>query len=190
MISREIKLQFDDYKKLLVKWNSTINLISKNDIEKIEERHFEDSIQLINFITDKNISIIDIGSGAGFPGVILSILDIKEMTLIESDSRKSAFLMQALKLSSNLITVINERVENIKDLTCDIITSRAFSDLNSIFNYSKNITVKDKYLLHKGETYKKELDSADKHWLFNVNIHDSITCEKGKILEIINVRAR
>lgn len=186
-ISREM---INEYKDLLLKWNKTINLISKNDIDKIQERHFEDSMQLIGFIPNEYVSIIDVGSGAGFPGVILSMMGVNEMTLIESDSRKAAFLAQAIKLSSNSVQILNERVENINDLVCDIITSRAFAGLDTIFNHTKNITVKDKYLLHKGESYQKELDEAAKHWLFNVNIHDNITFNKGKILEITDLRAR
>ncbi|RTK93984.1 MAG: 16S rRNA (guanine(527)-N(7))-methyltransferase RsmG [Rickettsiales bacterium] len=186
-ISREM---IKEYKELLLKWNKTINLISKKDIDKIQERHFEDSMQLIKFIPNTDISMIDIGSGAGFPGIILSMMGVNEITLIESDSRKVAFLIQAIKLSSNIMRVINDRVENVEDLVCDIITSRAFADLSAIFNYTQNITVKDKYLLHKDESYQKELDEAAKHWLFNVNIHDSIIFNKGKILEITDVRAR
>lgn len=186
-ISREA---LNEYEDLIIKWNNTINLVSTNDIENIQRRHFDDSTQLLNFISNKDIAIIDIGSGAGFPGIVLSIMGVKKITLIESDSRKAAFLMQAKKLSLNSIEIINDRVENTNELECNIITSRAFAELDTIFHYTKNITIKDKYLLHKGETYQKELDEAAKHWLFNVNIHDSITFNKGKILEITDVRAR
>lgn len=186
-VSREVYQKLIEYHDLLLKWNSAINLVSFNSIHEILQRHILDSLQLLKFIEDKDISIIDLGSGAGLPGIILSVCGIKKMTLIESDSRKAAFLLQASKISSGEIEIINDRVENIVDLKCDIVTSRALADLDMIFCYGKNIKIKDKYLLHKGKSYKKEILDAKKHWLFNTKVHDSITSNQGKILEIINV---
>ena len=132
-------------------------------------------------------TVIDLGSGAGFPAIILSIAGVEDVTMIESDSRKSAFLLQASRLSNCKPKIINDRIENIDNLSCDILTSRAFAELDSIFEYSTKIEVKDKYLLHKGAGYKNEILNARKHWLFNTTVHDSITSETGKILEIIGL---
>ena len=186
-VSREVYQKLIEYHDLLLKWNSVINLVSSNSIHEILQRHILDSMQLLKFIEDKDISIIDIGSGAGLPGIILSVCGIKKVTLVESDSRKAAFLLQASKISSGEIEIINDRIENITGLECNIVSSRALADLNEIFELSRNIEIADKYLLHKGESYKKEISDARKHWLFNVKVHDSITSNQGKILEIINV---
>ena len=186
-VSREAYQKLIEYHDLLLKWNSTINLVSPKSIHQILQRHILDSLQLLRFIDDKDISIVDLGSGAGFPGIILSVCGIQKVTLVESDSRKAAFLLQASKFSSGKIEIINDRVENIVDLKCDIVTSRAFTDLGTIFCYGKNIEIKDKYLLHKGKSYKGEILEAKKHWLFNARVHGSITSNQGKILEIINV---
>ena len=186
-VSREVYQKLIEYHDLLLKWNSAINLVSSDSIHEILQRHILDSIQLLKFIEDKDISIIDIGSGAGLPGIILSVCGIKKVTLVESDSRKAAFLLQASKISSGEIEIINDRIENITGLECNIVSSRALADLNEIFELSRNIEIADKYLLHKGESYKKEISDARKHWLFNVKVHDSITSNQGKILEIINV---
>ncbi len=183
-ISREV---FKRYHDLLLKWNKAINLVSPNSLNEFMNRHVLDSLQLLKYLPSKNIEIIDLGSGAGLPGVILSLAGVKKVTLIESDSRKAAFLLQASKLSSGEIEIINDRIENIDGLECDILTSRALSDLNSLFGYSRNILVRDKYLLHKGESYQGEIDVAKKHWLFGVNVHDSITSKDSRILEIIDV---
>ncbi|MDG1437237.1 MAG: 16S rRNA (guanine(527)-N(7))-methyltransferase RsmG [Rickettsiaceae bacterium] len=183
-VSRE---KLTEYCELLIKWNNVINLISSKTVPEVLERHVNDSIQLLSFIKDKNISIVDLGSGGGFPGIVLSIAGIKKVTLIESDSRKAAFLLQAAKLSHNKVEVINDRIENITGLECDIITSRAFADLNKIFDLSQNIKVKDKYLLHKGQKYMEEITDAQRLWLFDSKDHDSITSDSGKILEIQNV---
>lgn len=185
-VSREAFEKIIEFKKLLLKWNKTINLISAKTSGDIMNRHILDSVQLLPFI-EKNSKIIDLGSGAGFPAIILSIAGIQDITLIESDSRKAAFLLQASKLSSNNIEIINDRVENIDSVQCDIITSRAFAELDSIFEYSAKIKVRNKFLLHKGAGYKNEILKAQKHWLFNKTVHDSITSETGKILEITDL---
>lgn len=185
-VSREAFEQIVEFEKLLLKWNKTINLISAKTSEDIMNRHILDSLQLLPLI-DLDAKIIDLGSGAGFPAIILSIAGIENITLIESDSRKTAFLVQASKLSNNNIRVINDRIENIDNLECDIVTSRAFAELNSIFEYSSKIKIRNKFLLHKGAGYKNEILKAQKHWLFNKTVHDSITSETGKILEITDL---
>ncbi len=185
-VSREAFEKIIEFEKLLLKWNKTINLISAKTSGNIMNRHILDSLQLLPLI-DKNSKIIDLGSGAGFPAIILSIAGIKDITLIESDSRKTAFLLQASKLSNNNIEIINDRIENIDNLQCDIITSRAFAELYSIFEFSSKIKVRNKFLLHKGAGYKNEILKAQKHWLFNKTVHDSITSETGKILEITDL---
>ena len=186
LVSREVCDRLIDYRDLLLKWNKSINLISPKTTSEILQRHLLDSIQLLKFIDNKEISIIDLGSGAGLPGIILSIAGEKKVTLIESDSRKASFLLQASRLSPGKIEIINDRVENVS-LKCEIVTSRAFADLNKILDLSKNIEVVDKYLLHKGKTYKEEIVEAEKHWLFNSKVHDSITSDYGKILEITDI---
>jgi 16S rRNA (guanine527-N7)-methyltransferase len=190
-VSREKYDKINQYCGLLLKWNKTINLVSKSSLQELEKRHISDSIQLLNYIPDdKNISVIDFGSGAGFPGLIMSICGVKKVTLIESDSRKAAFLLQAAQISDEEIVVINDRIENIGDMSCDVVTSRAFADLNTIFGYSYNIKVKDKYLLHKGVTFEQEIRAAELDWLFKIQVHDSFTSNQGKILEISDLKPR
>ncbi|HJK86453.1 MAG TPA: 16S rRNA (guanine(527)-N(7))-methyltransferase RsmG [Candidatus Megaira endosymbiont of Nemacystus decipiens] len=191
-VSRETLERISNYTSLLIKWNRVINLISNSTIKNLNNRHIEDSIQIQNYIQDKSSKIIDLGSGAGFPGGVLSLIGFQNVTLIESDSRKAAFLKQVVSLvpSKCKLLIVNERVEKIKNLHCDFLVSRAFADLNDIFEYSKNIKVANKYLLHKGENYQQEVQSAQKDWLFDLRIHDSLTSSKGKILEINNVKPK
>lgn len=187
VVSRENKDKLRQYVDLLIKWNKTINLVSSSSLKDLEQRHVLDSIQLLNYIEKKDISVLDLGSGAGMPGVVLSICGIKKMVLVESDERKAAFLLQASKISSELIEIKNIRAETLPASSYDIVISRAFADLGSILNYCQHIEVKEKFLLLKGKTYKEEIIQAKKHWLFKVKIHDSITSIEGKILEISNV---
>ncbi len=182
-VPREIIATLEKYQQLVLKWNDVINLVSKSTIQDFWVRHIVDSLQLLEFIPNRDIELIDVGSGAGLPGIVLSIAGVRNVTIIEADSRKCAFLLQAAALSSNKIVVINQRVEDVK-LTCDILTSRAFANLNKIFSCTANIKVRDKYLLLKGENYQTELKEACDNWSFDYLEHESATAVKSKILEI------
>ncbi|WP_425363210.1 16S rRNA (guanine(527)-N(7))-methyltransferase RsmG [Candidatus Tisiphia endosymbiont of Hybos culiciformis] len=185
-VSREVLDALEKYQSLTLKWNKTINLVSCNTERDFWVRHILDSLQLMKYINDQNIHLIDVGSGGGFPGIVLSIAGIKNVTLVESDVRKSVFLLQASKISSNKVNVVNQRIENVK-LDCDILTSRACTQLEKIFVYTKHINVKNKYLLFKGEQYQKEIEIAKKRWSFCHSMYDSETSDNSKILEISNI---
>lgn len=173
-VSREVRKLLEQYQELVLKWNRTINLVSKNSSKEFWLRHIVDSLQLLKYIDDRNISIVDVGSGAGLPGIVLSIAGVREVTLIESDERKCIFLLQASKISPNKVNILNKRVEDVY-LGCDVLTCRAFASLDEIFIYTKNIKVKNKYLLLKGENYLQELKGE-------YEVYNSITSKKGKIL--------
>ena len=174
-----------EYQSLLLKWNKSINMISKNSEDDLWERHILDSLQLIKYIK-LDARIIDIGSGAGLPGIVLSIGGVKEVTLVESDSRKAVFLRQASKLSLNKISIIEERLDSSFKGNYDILTCRGFGSINNILQLTSNLNL-GRMLLLKGKNCDKEVTEANKHWLFNVLLHDSITGD-GKIVEISNIK--
>lgn len=176
-VSREAIDLLTQYQKLVLKWNKTINLVAQSTIDDFWNRHIMDCIQLLKFIKNKNIHIVDIGSGAGLPGIVLSIMGIKKVTLIESNSKKGVFLYQAAQISPNNIQILNKRIETV-NIKCDIVVARAFADCKRIFEYTKNIIVSDKYLLLKGKNYKQELEKY--HYI----TYNSITDRYGKIVEI------
>lgn len=188
-VSREVIKTLEKYQQLVLKWNKAINLVANNTIKEFWLRHIMDSLQLLSFMDNKNVHLVDIGSGAGFPGIVLSIAGVKRTTIVESDSRKAVFLLQAAALSSNKIEIINKRIENIS-IECDILTSRACANLTTLFDYTKTSKVKDKYLFLKGENYQQELDQAAKYWLFDCKIYESTTHQKGKILAISNLKKK
>ena len=172
------------YQSLLLKWNKSINLISKASENNLWKRHINDSLQLLKYI-DPIKTVVDIGSGAGLPGIILSIGGVKNITLIESDTRKAVFLRQASKLSLNKINIIEERLdENFKG-NYDILTCRGFSNISNILQLTSCLKI-GKMLLLKGKNYDQEITQAKKHWLFNFSLHDSITGD-GKIVGISNI---
>ncbi|SPM44790.1 16S rRNA methyltransferase [Orientia tsutsugamushi] len=182
-VSRETFNKFKEYYSLLSKWNSTINLVSATTLQNFWQRHIFDSIQLLNYIHNKDIIVTDLGSGAGFPGVVLSISGIKNVILIESDSRKAAFLLQAAQLSDQKIEIINDRIQNLK-VKCDIVTVRALANLSTILSHTKQFTVKDKYLILKGKNYQHEITQALLHNKFNYRLYKSCTDDSSWILEI------
>ncbi len=184
-ISRETIDRLKEYQDLLLKWNKSFNLIGTKEKENIWFRHIVDSAQLLNFIKTKNIELLDVGSGAGLPGIVLSICGIKKVFLVESNAKKCSFLLQASRISSNKIEIINDRAENLS-MECDILTCRAFASVTRIFEATEGIAVREKYLLLKGKNYFSELKNAGQTAI----IHDSITCETGKILEIHGTNIR
>lgn len=186
-VSREVNHALLNYQNLLLKWNKAINLISRNSEKDIWERHILDSLQLLKYI-DFSDKIIDIGSGGGFPGIVLSICGVKNTVLIESDKKKSVFLAQASKLSSNKIIIVDERIDEKFNMNCDILTSRGFSSVTNILGVTEGIKIQKKMLLLKGKNYEKEIIEAQKHWVFDFNLHNSITSGEGKIVEIFNIK--
>lgn len=181
-VSRGVVGKLKEYQQLLIKWNRTINLISKNTETDVWERHILDSLQLLNYVNlDDNIC--DIGSGGGLPGIVLSIAGVKNVTLVESDKRKASFLLQASKVSSNKVTIVIDRIENV-DRMFDVVTSRAFAELDIILSVAKA----KRYLLLKGKNYQNEIDRAKLTAGFDCKIYGSSTSEEGVVLDITNVK--
>ena len=185
-VSYEIIEKLKIFQELIKKWNKAINLVSDNSIHNFWQRHILDSLQLIQYIDNKEIHLVDIGSGSGFPGIVLSIAGVAKVSLIEADLRKCIFLEKASKISNNNIQIINQRIEKVA-IDCSILTCRAFSNLNTIFNCIKNISVQEKFLFLKGKNYLTEIVEAKERWLFDYLIHQSITFRAGKILEVSNL---
>jgi 16S rRNA (guanine527-N7)-methyltransferase len=185
-VSREIKDSLQEYSKLLLKWNNKINLISKTTEIDLWDRHIEDSLQLERFL-DKAETILDIGSGGGLPGVVLSIMGFR-LILVECDLRKASFLRETIRKLGLKAELIEERVENIK-VKCNTITSRAFASVESILDHTQNIDC-GRFLLLKGKNVDKELLDANKKWIFDYKKYKSITSEDSCILEITNAQRK
>ena len=179
------KIRLTKYVDFLIEYNNKINLIGKSTINDIWNRHITDSLQLVKNIDNYNIKIADLGSGAGLPGIPLSIIGIKEVHLFEKSVRKCEFLEQAKNFSNNKIIVRNENLNEIKKENFDIIVSRALADLNTLLHFSKNLSTKStKLLFLKGKKIYNEIEEAKKYWHFDYKLIDSITSNEGKIIEI------
>lgn len=186
-VSVETRKKFNRYAELLLKWQKAINLISETTVEDMAERHFLDSVQLIKFIPDKKITLVDMGSGAGFPGMILAMLDIENVHLIESDIRKATFLREVSRETNTKVFIHDDRIENVHIKSIDLITARALAPLKDILTFASNLSETPVTILSmKGEKSNEEIQKAKKKYKFIFEEFQSITDKTGKILKINN----
>ena len=174
-VSRETLARLCAFERLLLNFNEKINIFGKSTSHNIWQRHFADSAKLYSIIensmigTNKTQKICDIGSGAGFPGLVLDIMNKEKgldisFTLIDSNQKKCIFLDSVAKALNLNSLIINERAENIKD-KFDFIVARAVAPLPIFFDYCKIISKKDSlFILPKGKTWKEELNQLKKKW--------------------------
>ena len=196
-VSRETYLDFVRYVELLKEWQTKFNLVSKNSLEFVWQRHIEDSAQLFNYIPKNSNLLYDFGSGAGFPAMVLAIIAKEKMPdlkfkLVESITKKTLYL-NAVKNELQLenVEILNDRVENLSKQTADIITARAMTCLNNLLGYSFPFCNKEtKLIFPKGRSYNDELDEAKKCWNFHLNIQKNEVCEDGVVLIIENLRRK
>ncbi|WP_027256981.1 16S rRNA (guanine(527)-N(7))-methyltransferase RsmG [Leisingera aquimarina] len=191
-VSRETFQRLEVFEQVIQKWNPKINLVSKSSLEHIWMRHIADSIQVFR-CTDPAEHWVDIGSGGGFPGLIIALLAADEapnmkVTLIESDQRKSAFLRTAARECSVKATVLTERIEKAKPQAADILSARALADLSTLLEFSeRHLSPEGVALFPKGESWKKEVDNARQQWQFDAEQVKSLTEQEAVILKIREV---
>ena len=203
-VPRETIDQFSEYHKLLIKFQEKTNLVGSGTISSIWTRHFSDSAKLTDrIISYKNklktcIRVCDVGSGAGFPGlvcflILLSQKHVVTMTLIESNKKKCDFLIRVKKKLMLSVNIVNERVEKVEE-KYDIILSRAVAPLHILLRLlmplSKKYTV---FLLPKGKNYQKEIEKAKKLWKFSYKVvKNSYLLDKsgGVTLEIVGLKKK
>jgi 16S rRNA (guanine527-N7)-methyltransferase len=189
-VSRETMSKFYCYEKLLLKWQETKNLIGKSTIASLWDRHFLDSAQLID-IPMKG-PILDIGSGAGFPGLVLSILLPTKVFLVESDTKKSMFLNTVIAEVGCNAEVINKRLEDIQPFNVQTITARALAPLSRMLIFIEPfITSSTECIFLKGKNAQDELTKAKKDWNMKIIEIKSKTDSEATILHLKEVsRAR
>ena len=194
-VSRETFEKLHIFYRTLTKWQNSINLISKNSAKNIWERHFLDSAQLYKYVKDINGNILDFGSGAGFPGLVLAIMGKKNIHLVESDYKKCVFLKEISMLTNIDITIHNCRIENLRFFNVDLVTCRALAPLHKLIDYVENFVSKSsnknqnfpKLLFLKGKMYKQELLQLKKNKIIDFEEYTSITDRYSKIIYINKV---
>ena len=184
-VSRETLERLETYEKMLRRWQPTINLVSRQSLADVWRRHFLDSAQLFDLIPRNARSLLDIGSGAGFPGLVLAILGVKDVHLVESDQRKAAFLREVSRETATDVTIINARIESISPQVFDVVTSRACAALDVLLNYSKPYLGPETVCLFpKGQSVEEELTTAKKRWHMRYMLVQSTSDSAGKIVRL------
>lgn len=176
--------------ELLVKWNKSVNLVSNATLPSLKDRHIADSAQLVTHMPPGVRSWVDLGTGGGFPGLVVAIILAETnpsvaVTLIEADQRKSAFLREAARSLKVDVRVIAERIESCPVQNADIVSARALAPLPVLLGYAyRHLTEGGTALLLKGAGVADELRDARRHWTFRADLLQSRTSAEGCVLRI------
>lgn len=193
-VSRETFAALEQYEALVRRWTPAINLVSKNSVAAIWDRHIVDSAQVFTACATSDARIwADLGSGGGFPGLVVAIL-AKELrpalrvTLVESDLRKATFLRQAAQALELNATVLSARIESIAPLQADILSARALAPLSDLLGYAAlHLRDTGTAVFPKGARASDELAEARKQWRFDVDTQPSLSEDNASILVIRNI---
>ena len=202
-VSRETIEKLLIYEKLILNAQEKYNLVGKSTLSQVWLRHFADSAKIFQIIEDKYnkskkdpISFADIGSGAGFPGVVISLmLEAKNMivrtVLIDSNKKKSTFLENVKKKMELSYIVLNKRSESVEE-KFDIITARAVTSIKKFLDINYNLFKKDSIIiLLKGKTWREEIKESKKKWKFQFNVvknNNQLDSSGGVTLVIRNIK--
>ncbi|MGE5503628.1 MAG: 16S rRNA (guanine(527)-N(7))-methyltransferase RsmG [Actinomycetota bacterium] len=186
-VSRETLERLQAYAELLAKWQPRINLVGPDTLPDLWRRHFLDSAQLSGLVGEVR-RVVDIGSGAGFPGLVLAVMGAPDVHLIESDARKCAFLREAARVAATPVTIHNKRIEQVPPLGADLVTARALAPLPRLLEWAApHLGQGGRCLFLKGRGSEDELTAATKDWNIAVERVPSITDPSGVILHLREV---
>ena len=192
-VSRETREALDSFVAMVRKWTPTINLVSKPSLPDLWQRHVLDSAQLFSLAAGRGGHWADLGSGGGFPGVVIAILAKERVpafrvTLVESDQRKATFLSQVVRVLGLPALVRAERSEAIEPLQADIVSARALAGLDVLCGHADRHLRRDGLALFpKGAQAEQEIAAARKHWQFEVTRHPSHTDPDATLLAIKDI---
>jgi 16S rRNA (guanine(527)-N(7))-methyltransferase RsmG len=178
------------YRDLLLRWNTTINLVSARTAADIDARHIADSLQLVPLLPDDG-TIADLGSGGGLPGlVVAAACPLRDIHLVESDRRKAAFLMDAAaRMGLPRVKVHPQRIEQASLPPVTAVTARALAPLDTLLGYATRFLAPvGVAILPKGRTAQQELTSAAAHWHFTTERFTSRTDPEATILRLSEIR--
>lgn len=200
-VSRETLDRLRRYADLLAKWQRAVSLVGRATLADPWRRHFLDSAQLLRFLgpwPDRPLVLLDAGSGAGFPGLVLAILgrdgkgagDALDVHLVEANLRKAAFLQEVARATATRIRLHRTRIETLEPFPVDVVTARAFAPLPRFLELVSGFLlppIAARALLLKGRTAEEELTAARKQWTMRVESAPSISDPAGVVLKLENV---
>ncbi len=185
IVSRETLDRLALYEGLLKSWQARVNLIGPSTVEHIWHRHFLDSAQIIPLLPPKTHTLVDIGSGAGFPGLVLAILGVPDVHLVDSDQKKAVFLREAARLTETPVSIHAVRAESLADFSADVVTARAVAALPKLLELAQMLLKPGgTCLLHRGRSNEQELTATREIWHMNVDSFRSRTDDSAAILRI------
>ena len=181
-------INIDKFVQEIIKYNNHTNIVGKATLLNPWQNHVLDSLQITNYIKNKNYSILDMGTGAGLPGIILSIVGCSNVSLIDSSLKKITFVQYVNNKLDLNAKIYLKRIENLKNTKFDILVSRALANLSNLFFYSQYLLKKKTVMIFlKGKTVKQELEQAKISWNFFYEIHKSQSDKRGNVLVIKNL---
>ena len=193
-VSRETIQDLEILTNLLKKWTKAINLVGKATIDSIWSRHILDSAQLWRLRPDKLDTWVDLGSGGGFPALVLAILAKSDnpsvvFHLIESDERKCAFLKNVSRETLINTHVSNVRVENSKQVKADVVSARALAPVDKLLGLSHGFLTENAFCLFlKGQSCATEVEKAHESWNFCSKIMQSTSNDGGAVLKVWDIQ--
>ena len=198
-VSRETLDRLILYESLLHKWQPAVNLVSPATLNAVWARHFADSAQVFGLLPENAETLVDLGSGGGFPGLVMAIMaaeqDRLRVTLVESDQRKAAFMREVARQTGIPVDIRAMRIENHETQasigTAHVVTARALAPLSRLlhlaFPYLAPCSV---CVFLKGRDVSRELDEARADWIFDVDIVESLTGHGGQVVVVRRVTAK
>jgi 16S rRNA (guanine527-N7)-methyltransferase len=182
----ELQQKLNIYHDLLIKWSASLNLVAKSTLMNIRQRHFEDSLQLVSMLSSKD-KIVDIGTGAGFPGMVLALCGF-DVTLVESDQKKCVFLENVSRETSSNVKIVCSRIENYlppKDKRFDVVCSRGLAPLSELIFLSQHLIKESvsRGLFLKGANVGQELSEIASENLCRIQKIESSTNSSSSIIQ-------
>ena len=184
-VSRETLDRLANYVDLLNSWTRRINLVGRDTLGDVWRRHILDSAQLFPLIPREARKLVDLGSGAGLPGVVLAIMGAPEVHLIESDGRKAVFLREAVRITGANAIIHAQRIDRVPAFAADVVTARALAPLPELLAISERFMGAETICLFlKGRMVDEELTDAAKTWHIRLERQPSLTDPSGCILRL------
>jgi 16S rRNA (guanine527-N7)-methyltransferase len=193
-VSRETLARLETYETLLRKWNPAINLVAKSTLDDLWSRHFLDSAQIFSLAKARSGIWADLGTGGGFPGLVLAIMAAEEAPelefhCVESDQRKATFLRAVVRDCGIRAQIHAERIESLEPLQADVLTARALAPLNLLLGFAEHhLKPGGQAIFPKGATEYQERSIALANWAFDVQEYPSKTDSNAVILSIGDIR--
>ena len=181
-------MRLEAYVELLTAWNRRINLVGPSTLGDVWRRHILDSAQLFPLIPSRARVLLDIGSGAGLPGLILAVLGVPTVHLVEADQRKCVFLHEAARITKTAVEIHPQRLEKCRVFGADVIAARAFAPLANLLDKASAFTgIHTILLVPKGKSVGEELTDARKEWKMQATLHKSVSDPSGTVLRLEQV---